>query len=112
MTLKTDFFDGATGIHSQMNDTFDLGVAFVVASAGTLTSAMTTSAASGVTTFTVTIETLDNPANLRLDGLYQQHYFAGIIKGLADEDVYSHEVSLALNTTNTTTTGVDFNFTF
>jgi len=112
MSLKTDFFDGATGIHTKMNDVFDAGESFVTSSLAALTTAMTTQAAKGVTTFTTTLVTSQEPANLRLEGIYLSHYLAGIISQLAVEDVYSHEVSLALNTSDLTTTSIDFNFTF
>ena len=112
MSLKTDFYDGATGLHTQMNDVFDTGAAFVTANLAALTTAMTTQAAQGVTTFTATILTVDEPVNLRLEGLYLSHYFAGIISQLAIEDVYSHEVTLTLDTSDQITTGVHFNFTF
>ena len=112
MTLKTDFFDGATGIHTQMNDVFDSGVAFVTANLATLTSEMTSQASKGVTTFTLSIVTTDEPVNLRLNGLYLQHYTAGIISQMAAEDIYSHEVAVSLNIGDISTTSMDFNFTF
>jgi len=90
MSLKTDFYDGATGLHTQMNGIFDAGEAFVTANLAALTTAMTTQAAQGVTTFTVTLPTAQAPASLRLNGLYLSHYLAGIISQLAVEDVYSY----------------------
>jgi len=112
MTLKTDFFDGATGLHTQMNDVFDQGAAFVTANLASLTSEMTTAAASGIINFTVSIESTFEPAALRLEGLHLQHYIAGIVAQLAIEDIYSHEVVISLNTSNTTTTSIDFAFSF
>lgn len=112
MSLKTDFFDGATGLHTQMNDVFDEGATFVTTNLASLTSEMTSQASKGVTTFTFTLVTVFEPANLRLLGLHWQHYSAGIVNQLAAEDIYSHEVSIALNTSDLTTTSIDFNFTF
>lgn len=112
MTLKTDFYDGATGLHTKMNGIFDAGATFVTDNLAALQTAMTTQAAKGVTTFTTTIVTSQEPANLRLQGIYLNHYLEGIISQLAIEDVYSHEVSLSLNISDQTTTSIDFNFTF
>ena len=112
MSLKTDFYDGATGLHTKMNGIFDDGAAFVTANLVALQTAMTDNAAQGVTTFTATILTSQEPVNLRLEGLYLSHYFVGIISQLAAEDVYSHEVALALNVSDSQSTSVDFNFTF
>lgn len=112
MTLKTDYFDGATGLHTQMNDVFDAGVAFVTANLASLTTELQSAAAKGVTTFTVNITTTDEPANLRLNGLYLQTYLNGIAHELANQDIYGDEVSLSLNTSQTTETSIDFNFTF
>ena len=111
MTLKTDFYLGATGLHEQMNDVFDQGVDFVTDNLSTLQTALTDNAAKGITNFTATIATAFEPANLRLNGLHWQHYRAGIVDGLAAEDIYSHEVTIELNTSDTTVTSIDFNFT-
>ena len=112
MSLKTDFYDGATGLHTQMNGVFDDGKAFVTANLGALQTAMTANAAQGVTTFTVTILTSQDPTSLRLEGLYLTHYLEGASYELATEDVYGHEVALTLNTSDQTDTSIDFNFTF
>lgn len=112
MTLKTDFFDGATGLHTQMNDVFDQGVALVTGNLAAITSELTTNAGKGNVTFTYNLITTFEPANLRLGGLHWQHYQAGIISGLGAEDIYSHEVTITLNTSDATETSIDFNFTF
>lgn len=112
MSLKTDFLDGSNGFTQQMADVFAQGKSFVVSNSATLTSALQTAASKGQRKFTVTIETTFEPANLRLNGLHLQTYLAGIQAALADEDVYNYEVSLALNTSLTTTTSIDFTFSF
>lgn len=112
MTLKTDYFDGATGLHQQMNDVFDSGIAFVTANLASLTTELQLAASKGLKTFTVNIITTDEPTNLRLNGLYLSTYLNGILHELANQDIYESEVSLSLNTSLTDTTSIDFNFTF
>lgn len=112
MSLKTDFLDGSNGFTQQMADVFAQGKTFVVSNSTALKTALQTAASKGQKKFTVTIETTFEPANLRLNGLHLQTYLAGIQAALADEDVYSYEVSLSLNTSLTTTTSIDFTFSF
>ena len=112
MSLKTDFLDGSNGFTQQMADVFAQGKAFVSAHSGVLTTALQTAASKGQKKFVVTIETTFEPANLRLNGLHLQTYLAGIQAALSDEEVYSYEVSLALNTSLQTTTSIDFIFSF
>ena len=112
MSLKTDYLDGANGFTQQMADVFAQGKAFVAANSGALTSALQLAASKGQKKFTVTIETSFEPANLRLNGLHLQTYLAGIESALSDEDIYNYEVTLALNTSLTTTTSIDFIFSF
>ena len=51
MSLKTDFWDGATGLNEQMNDVFDEGVLFVSTNLAAISLALKDSAAQGVTDF-------------------------------------------------------------
>ena len=60
--------------------------------------------------FTVTVDTTFEPDNLRLNGVHQQTYFAGIIDALSHEGIYDMYIDLVLNTTDTLTTSVDFKF--
>jgi hypothetical protein len=112
MSLKTDYLDGANGFTMQMADVFDQGKSFVATNVAALTSALQTAASKGQKKFVVTVETTFEPANLRLNGLHLQTYLAGIQTALADQDIYNYEVTLALNTALTTTTSIDFNFSF
>lgn len=115
MSLKTDFLDGATGLTQKMQDAFDAGEAFVTTNLTTLSNSLKSNAAQGLTTFTVTITTSDNPTYLRgnnKNNLYLKSYFAGIQQGLAAESIYNYECTLALNTSDTVNTSVDFKFTF
>lgn len=115
MSLKTDFLDGATGLQEKMNDAFAAGEAFVTTNLSTLSAALISNAAQGLTKFTVSITTSDNPAYLRGnsgDNLYLKSYFAGIQSGLASQEVYNYECSLKLNVSDQVTTKVDFLFNF
>lgn len=116
MSLKTDFFDGSTGLHQQGNDAFDAGVTFVtVTNLATISAALITNAAAGNTKFTVTITTTYLPSTLRGNkgnNLILKAYLAGIQKGLADQDIYSHECSPSLNIVDSVDTKIDLNFNF
>lgn len=115
MSLKTDYLNGTTGIQNQLDLAFAAGEAFVTASAATLSAALISNAALGLTKFTVSVVTSFNPVGLRGnkgDNLLRKAYFAGIESGLAAEAVYNYECNLTLNTSDTVSTYVDFNFTF
>ena len=112
MSLKTDYLDGANGFTRQMADVFAQGEALVALNSVVLVAALQSAASKGQKKFTVTVETSFEPANLRLNGLHLQTYLAGIQAALASEEVYNYEVSLALNTSQQTSTSIDFNFSF
>lgn len=117
MSLKTDYFDGATGLQAKMNDAFDAGAAYVSANLVTLSAALIDAAAQGKTKFTVTVTgtgTL-NAAYLRAnkgDNLLLKAFYAGITSGLAAQDIYNYECLPVLNISDTVNTNVDLNFTF
>ena len=115
MSLKTDYYDGSTGLILQMDAAFAAGAAFVATNLTQLSNSLKASAAAGITVFTVTITTSDNPAYLRGNNgnnLYNLSYQAGIVDALAGQGVYSYEVSVALNTKDNINTAIDFNFDF
>jgi hypothetical protein len=116
MSLRTDFFDGATGLHTKCNDAFDAGVTFVtVDNATAISNALKDNAASGKTAFIVSLITSYNTAILKGNSgknLILKAYLAGIEKGLADGDIYNYEVSISLNVTDTLSTKVDLAFNF
>lgn len=117
MSLKTDFFDGATGLNTKMSDAYDAGEAYVAANLSTLSAALIAAAEQGKTKFTVTVTgtgTL-NGGYLRGnkgDNLLLKSFFAGILGGLASEQIFNYECSLVLNITDSVATNVDFNFNF
>jgi len=110
MSLKTDYFDGASGFNQQMSDVFDQGEAFVTTNLSALTAELQTNAAKGLQAFKVSIQTTFEPQNLRLKGYHLKTYLAGIQSGLAAEEIYPHECILALNTEDTMETKIDFQF--
>lgn len=81
------------------------------ASYTTLKAELINAAAQGKAKFTASIETTYMPAVLRQNTLIQKAYFDGIMAAMADENLYSYEVKLTLNTSDTMVTKVDFVFT-
>ena len=117
MSLKTDYFDGATGLQSKLNDAFDEGVDYVTTNLSTLSAALIDAAAQGKTKFTVTTAGTGalNAGYLRAnngDNLLLKAFFAGIQDGLAAQDIYNYECVLALNIADSVDTKVDFKFNF
>lgn len=117
MSLKTDFFDGATGLQTKLNDAFDAGAAYVASNLSALSAALIDEAAQGQTKFTVTVTGTGtvSAAYLRANNgnnLLKQAFFAGIQDGLAGQDIYSYECSLSLDISDSVNTNVNFNFTF
>jgi hypothetical protein len=116
MSLKTDYFDGATGLQSKCNDAFDAGVTFVATdNLAAISTALINAAANGTTKFTVTLATTYNPGILRGNkgnNLILKAYLAGIQKGLADQEVYNYECTPALNVADSVDTKIDLNFNF
>lgn len=116
MSLKTDYFDGATGLQAKCNDAFDAGVTFVtVDNLAAISAALISAAAQGNTKFTTTLITTYNPTILRGNkgnNLILKAYLAGIQQGLANQDIYNYECTPILNVADTVETKIDLNFTF
>jgi acetylornithine deacetylase/succinyl-diaminopimelate desuccinylase-like protein len=117
MSLKTDFFDGATGLQTKMNDAFDAGVTYVDDNIDTLSDGLIENAAKGNTTFTVNVTGTGSvsASNLRANSganLLYKAFMAGIQAGLAEQDIYSYECAPTLNIEDSVDTSVDFDFTF
>lgn len=116
MSLKTDFFDGSTGLQTQCNNAFDAGSTFVVTTnLAAISDALKENAAAGNTKFTVTLLTTYSPSILRGNkgnNLILKAYLAGIQSGLAAQDIYNYECSPSLNVTDSVDTSIDLNFTF
>lgn len=117
MSLKTDYFDGATGLQEKMNDAFDAGVTYVSTNLSTISAALVSNAAQGKTKFTVNVAGTGslNASYLRAnngDNLLLKAFLAGIQNGLAAQEVYSYECAPKLNIADSINTSVDLNFTF
>jgi hypothetical protein len=115
MTLKTDYYDGLTGLNQQLKDAFDAGVAFVGTNFSALQTALLTAASEAKTKFTVTLTTTYKSTPMRAnngDNLLKKAYFAGIAQGLGDSDIYNYECELKLNTSDSETLKINFNFNF
>jgi len=112
MSLKTDYFDGANGFNQKMNDVFVAGQSFVTTNLAALTTELQANAAKGLKEFTINIISTFEPANLRLLGTHMETHFAGITHQLGTEEIYDYEITLVLNTSDVTTTSIDFKFNF
>lgn len=112
MSLKTDYLQGSTGLTTQMLAVFTAGEAFITTNLATLTTAMQTNAAAGITKFTVTLLSPAPGHNLRLKGVYMNTYFSGIKAALMAQEIYDYEVAVVLNTSDTVDTSIDLNFSF
>lgn len=112
MSLKNAYLDGASGFTQQMQGVFEAGQQFVVDNSAALENALQLAASKGQKKFTVKLMVSFEPVNLRLNGIHQQTFFNGIMAQLALESIYDYEVTLSLNTSDQTDTGIDFNFTF
>jgi hypothetical protein len=116
MSLKTDFFDGSTGLHQMEQNAFDAGVTFVtVDNLSAISAALVANAASGNTKFTVTLSTTYQPATLRANkgnNLILKSYLAGIQKGLSDQSIFDFECTPTLNSADSVDTKIDLNFDF
>ena len=116
MSLKTDFFDGATGIQAKQNDAFTAGVDWVETSnLAAISAALISAAAAGTTKFTVTIVSGYNPTILRGNkgnNLILKAYLAGIQQGLANQEIYNYECTPALNVSDSVENKIDLNFNF
>lgn len=116
MSLKTDYFTGATGLQAKCNDAFDAGVNFVVTdNLATISAALINAAAAGNTKFITTLMTTYQPSILRGNkgnNLILKSYLAGIQQGLANQDIYTFECTPTLNVSDSVDTKIDMNFNF
>ena len=112
MTLKDDYYTGSTGLQTQLDNSFDAGVALITANRAAISSALIAAAAAGNVAFVVTLTTSYLPDYLRLKGLLLKAYLCGISSALAVENVYAYECVPTLNTSDNMSTRIDLNFTF
>lgn len=112
MSLKTDYLDGANGFTQKMKDTSDAGADWVVTNRSSIVSQLQDAAAKGLKKFTVTLAVTYEPNNLRLEGLHWKSFQSGVVSALMAEDIYSYEVDVDLNKSDTVVTKIDLNFDF
>jgi hypothetical protein len=139
MSLKTDFFDGSTGLLTQCDDAFAAGQAFVTTNLTGISTDLKTNAASGFTNFTLNYPATLGATLLRganghnaaskcpphnghnggTGGRHSQPnnqilkaYLAGIQDGMALQNIYNYECAPQLNVTDSIDTTIDLVFTF
>ncbi len=120
MSLRDQYFAGATGLTQKLQDAHDAGVALVGTQTGegqwdTITAGLQSNAASGLKTFTVTVPTTYLPAALRGNkgnNLILKAYLSGVTEQLSSQLIYDFECTPTLNTDDTVDTSIDLNFTF
>jgi hypothetical protein len=115
MSLKTDFYDGATGLTQKCADAFSAGQSFVTSNLSAISADLKEQASFGVTKFTLNYVATFDAAILRGNkgnNLMLKSYLAGIQNGMANQAIYNYEVAPALNISDSATTTIDLNFTF
>jgi hypothetical protein len=116
MSLKTDYFDGLTGLHQKEIDAFNAGADFVnVDNLSDISAELVSAANAGKVKFTVTLSTTYSPSVLRGnkgDNLILKSYLAGIKKGLSDQGVFDFECTPSLNVADSVDTKIDLAFNF
>lgn len=116
MSLKTDYFDGLTGLHQKELDAFNAGVSFInVANLAAISAELVAAAAAGKTTFVVVLGTSYMPNTLRGNkgnNLISKSYLAGIRKALSDQSIFEFECTPELNMADPLNVKIDLNFNF
>jgi hypothetical protein len=100
MSLKTDYLEGLTGLTQQADAAFVAGQGFITANLTQLSTDLKAQAALGMTNFTITYTTTFNPTALRGNkgnNLILKAYLAGILDGMASQNIYNYEVNALLN---------------
>lgn len=110
MSLRTDY-----NIQDNMITVYDLGVALIQSTPTPaytqLSTELANAAAAGKRDFTINVAHNADDTNLKLNGDYLNSYKAGIYSALAAEEIYSHQVTVELNTVQTTAS-IDLTFSF
>lgn len=113
MSLKTDYFDGSTGLLTKIDDSFDLGVAWVATNLSDISDDLKVQAAMGIGTFTLTYATSDNLTNMMSNNAENKiayGYLAGVQYALAGQSLYYFDVVPTLTGT-ISSAYVQLNFT-
>jgi hypothetical protein len=112
MSLRTDYFDGSTGVQTAIATAVTAGSTFVTTNLATLSSGLQAAAAQGKTTFIINVTTTYQTSVLRMNTVILDAYLAGISQGLAGQNIYEFECTPTLNTSDNMTTSIDFTFNF
>ena len=114
MALLRDSFN----VDVQMAAVYNLGKALIGTDASltaaytAIQSALALNAASGIKEFTVNVAHNGLNSAIELRGLYWQTYSAGIISALAEQHIYSYEVTPSVNLTVRDLASIDLKFSF
>lgn len=100
------------GYHLQMWDALENGESLITSNLATLQTSLRSNAVSGKSSFTISLETSYQVNNLKLKGPHFKSYSAGIKKALAEQGIYDYEVTVTLNTADSSVTKVDLAFNF
>lgn len=120
MSLRAQYFEGATGLTAKMQAAHDAGVALVGSGTGigqwdAITTGLQTNAAAGLKTFTVSIPTTYLPAILQGndgDNLILKAYLSGITEQLSNQLIYDFECTPSLNDSDPDALKIDLAFNF
>ncbi len=116
MSLRDEYFEGATGLMQKMQDAHDAGVLLVTTGQNAaIVAGLQSAAAQGLKKFTVTVPVTYQPASLRGnkgDNLILKAFLSGMSEALSVGLIYDFECELKLNTTDTVDTKIDLNFSF
>ena len=113
MSLKSDYYDGVTGLLQQCDTAFVSGQSFITSNLTAISDDLKSQASQGITKFTLTYTTTYNPSILRgnkANNLILKSYLAGIQDGLASQAIYDFEVTPSLNVADSVITGIDVNY--
>lgn len=109
MTLRSDY-GGA--LDTALLTARDAGTALIVTSNASISTQMQAAAAQGKKEFTITLSVSFQPEDLRLEGSLWEAFKTGVEFQLAQEELYSNEVSVELNTSDTMNLQLDLSFNF
>lgn len=113
VTFKADYFDGATGLHTQLATAFAAGYTNIyTTNAAAITAALKVEAAKGNKSFVINVACSYLPEAMRLEGDLLKAYLDGCISALSEGNIYTYECVPSLNTGSNTAISIDLTFTF
>lgn len=117
MSLRDSYFEGPTGLNTQMDTAFAAGQTYVTANNAVLAAGLVSAAAQGQLQFTILVTGVGsmNAAYLRGNNgnnLLLKSFFAGIVDGMSAEQIYQYQLRLQLDVSDSVNTNVLFCFNF